>query len=336
MISDIYFRFLLETISNDASIIEKPSTHQELGIEQNKVPIKYFSYLIEFNYTQNINSKLGLTFGKNVVALNLCDFFRMINSAETIEECLNDTVNSYHILGLRPYPMMQKGPKTTSLSISYPYDDKPCEFVSRFTCEVFFTYGLDLLQKSISKDIKPTRIFFDFPKPNYSEKYDELFGCEITYDAPLSLIEFDSILLNATLPSHNKPLHNIYMTKAFEKWRDTKRSQSFRYRATTHLMSQSPYNFSSSNLASNMNISTRGLQKRLASEDCSYSQLCKSARRELTKICLFQKGMDLEETANILGFQTQISFRKFFKEVFGHTPKVYLSSISKEELLESA
>lgn len=333
MISDIYFRFLLETIKQDPTVKATPKTYQELGINKDEVPLKYFNYLIEFNYLQNPDSELGLVFGKNVVALNLCDFFRMISSADTVGESLDSTVSTYHILGLSPYPVIQKGEDISSLSIAYPYNHMS-EYARRFTCEVFFSYGLDLFQKSISPDIRPTKIFFDFEKPKYAHMYEKLFNCELVYDAPLAIIEFESKMLSAPLINKNKPLHNIYMAKAFEQWRESKREQSFHYRAITQLMSQSPSNFTSAILAENMNISTRGLQKRLAAEDFTFSKITKSARQELCKICLFQKGMNLEETATALGFQTQISFRKFFKEVFNTTPKSYLLSKLKKAQAE--
>lgn len=336
MISDIYFRLLLDTITKDPSITNKPETFKDfsLGKTEGVAATSYFSYLLEFAFLNNPQSNLGLSFGQNVVALNLCDFFRMITTAETVEECLTATVSIYHVLGLIPYPVVYKGPRVSSVAIAFPYEASCEEYVRRFTSEVFFAYGLDLFQKAVSKDVKPIRMFLDFPKPVYSEHYDNLFDCEIIYDSPISMVEFPSSMLSASLPSHNKPLHNIYMAKAFEHWADTKRNQSFRYRAITQLMSQSPYNFSSTNLAAAMSISTRGLQKRLAAENNSYSQVCKQARRELAKICLFQKGMDFEETAKALGFQTQVSFRKFFKEQFGGNPKAYL--LSKSEQLESA
>jgi AraC-like DNA-binding protein len=333
MISDIYFRLLLDIIDNDPAITEQPLSYKELCFEGVGAPLKYFSYLIEFIYKHNIDSNMGFIYGKNVVALNLCDFFRTITTAETVEECLSATVKIYHILGLKPYPAIFKGKKISSLAIAFPYENSSFEYVRRFTCEVFFSYGLDLFQKAVSSDVKPIRIFLDYPKPSYAKHYDQLFDCEIIYDSPIALIEFPSSILSASLPSHNKPLHNIYMAKAFEQWSDTKRNQNFRYRAITQLMNQSQFNFSSSNLADAMNISTRGLQKRLAAEDSSYSQVSKLARRELAKICLFQKGMDFEETAKKLGFQTQVSFRKFFKEQFGDNPKAYL--LSKPEQFES-
>lgn len=330
MISDIYFRLLLDSIEKDPTITEKPLHHKDLDLGTEDIATKYFSYLVDFIYKNNINSNMGFIFGKNVVALNLCDFFRMITTAETVEECLSATVSIYHVLGLNPYPVVHKGSRTSSVAIAFPYESESQEYMRRFTSEVFFAYGLDLFQKSVSMDVKPVRMFLDFPKPSYADQYHQLFDCEIVFDAPIAMVEFSSHMLSAPLPSHNKPLHNIYMAKAFEQWSETKRSQNFRYRAITQLMSQSPYNFSSSNLATAMNISTRGLQKRLAAEDSSYSQVCKLARRELTKICLFQKGLDFDETAKVLGFQTQVSFRKFFKEQFGGNPKAYLLSTSEQ------
>jgi len=336
MISDIYFRLLLDTITKDPSIIKKPIAFKDfsLGEIEGDPATRYFSYLVEFVFQNNPQSNMGLSFGKNVVALNLCDFFRLISTAETVEECLLATVSIYHILGLLPYPVVYKGSQVSSVAIAFPYEPTCEEYTRRFTSEVFFAYGLDLFQKAVSKDVKPIRMFLDYPKPDYFDDYQNLFNCEIIYNSPISLVEFPSSMLSASLASQNDTLHNIYMAKAFEHWAATKRNQSFRYRAITQLMSQPGGNFSSASLAKAMNISTRGLQKRLAAENSTYSQVCKQARRELAKICLFQKGMDFDQTATALGFQTQVSFRKFFKEQFEGSPEARL--LSKPDLLELA
>jgi AraC-like DNA-binding protein len=336
MISDIYFRLLLDTISKDSLLKETPKNFKDFCLEkiEGDDATAYFSYLIGFVFQHNPQSNMGLSFGKNVVALNLCDFFRVITTADTVEECLSVTVKIYHTLGLLPYPVVCKGPKVSSVAIAFPYEATCEKYVRRFTSEIFFSYGLDLFQKSVSKDVKPLRIFLDYPKPDYADQYQKLFNCDIIYDSPISYIEFPSHMLSASLPSQHKPLHNIYMAKAFDSWVETKRNQSFRYRAITQLMSEPRVNFSSAHLAVAMNISTRGLQKRLAAESSSYSQVCKQARTELAKICLFQKGLDFDETAKILGFQTQVSFIKFFKEQFGSHPKAYI--LSKSEQLEPA
>lgn len=334
MIDDIYSRLLQDIIKNDPSILATPLSIKELGSDYSQDPAKHLSYLINFIYQNNIHSELGLLFGENIVALNICDFLKMITSASTLEECLNDTVRIYHTLNLKPFPNLHKHGETSSLSICYPYNSSTSDSSRRFSAEVFFSYGLDLFRKSINSNIIPSKVYLDFDKPAYAHRYDELFNCEIIYNAPLTLIEFPTEVLATPLPTKNDLLHNTFISKALETWTQNKKTQRFKYRACTLLMNQSPYNFCSDNLANSMSISTRGLQKKLATEGTSYSQVCKQTRTELAKICLFQKGMDFEETANILGFQTQVSFRKFFKEQFGDNPKTYM--LSKSEQLEPA
>ena len=124
MISDIYFRLLLDTITKDPSITNTPETFKDfsLGKTEGVAATSYFSYLLEFVFLNNPQSNMGLSFGQNVVALNLCDFFRMITTAETVEECLTATVSIYHVLGLIPYPVVYKGPRVSSVAIAFPYE----------------------------------------------------------------------------------------------------------------------------------------------------------------------------------------------------------------------
>ncbi len=83
-----------------------------------------------------------------------------------------------------------------------------------------------------------------------------------------------------------------------------------------------PASFNGQYLADALNISPRGLQKRLSAEGCSYSLMCQVVRKELVKVCLYQRHYELEVITACLGFQSQASFRKFFRTHFGLTANI--------------
>ena len=325
MFSDIYFRLLVELMEQDPNIpeIPKPNFSNQVAFS----PAQYFSELIDFIYEHDVDSDLGIRFGNHLSPMNVCDFSRLLTTSDTIRNGLDIMINYYHMLGLKPFPSVHEAFDTFSVAIAFPYEEVYHEGCKRFAAETFYSYAVNYVRDIVSPDMNPKRIFLDYPEPAYSDKYLKQFRCPIEYDAPLSMIEFSDHIIDTQLPTANPSLHKVYLNKAKDSWQTLKRLQSTRYRTITQIMQHAPDCFNSQVLADSMNISVRGLQKRLSAEGSSISFVTQLARRELTKTCMIQKGMDTEDTAKVLGFQTLASFRKFFKQQFGISPTSFLRSL---------
>jgi len=89
-------------------------------------------------------------------------------------------------------------------------------------------------------------------------------------------------------------------------------------------------------LASRLNISVRGLQKRLSKTGQSFSGISNQCRRELAKTYLIQQQQSVDYTAEQLGFQTNSGFRRFFKTEFNTSPSDFIEKSLEHELAEIA
>jgi len=336
MFSDIYFRLLLEVMDKDPNIQHTPCRLTEGDDKPEVTSVKYYGQLISSIYQQNPDSNIGLVFGQHMSPINGCDFSRLLTTAQHIGQCFDLLVKQYHTLNLKLFPILHINQGLVSISISFPYQDENNKNEVRFCNETFYSYCLNSLRALVDESINPVRVHLNCAKPLYTEQLEALFRCPIIYDSPISIIEFSEDILKRELPSWNKSLHEVYLSRAQESWQDMKRLQSFRYRAVTILMTQAPNGFNGQYLADEISISIRGLQKRLSAEGSSISHICQLARRELTKVCLFQRQMSFEETAITLGFQTQASFRRFFKSQFAMGPKKFLMMHQTLEKTETA
>ena len=325
MFSDVYFRLLVELMEQDDKISSIPKPSLSSGVAFS--PAQYFSELIDFIYQCDPDSKLGLNFGNHLSPMNVCDFSRLLTTSDSIRSGLDIMIHYYHMLGLKPFPSVHQSFGTFSVAITFPYEEHYHEGCRRFAAETFYSYAANYIREIVHPDINPKRIFLDYPKPTYGDDYLKTFKCPIEFDAPLSMIEFSDHIIDTPLPTANPALHKVYLNKAKDSWQTLKRLQSTRYRTITQLMLNAPDCFNSQVLADSLNISVRGLQKRLSSEGASVSFVTQLARRELTKTCMIQKGLDTEDTAKCLGFQTLPSFRKFFKHQFGVSPASFLRAL---------
>ena len=323
MFSDIYFRLLLEVMGKDPNIKNIPNLKLEDERHANLSAVLNFHRLIKSIYEQCPESSIGLEFGRQVKPINACDFSRLIATSKDVASGFDALVEFYPRLNLKPFPLLYKNEQHISIALCFPYE-KPIGMAhKRFCSETFYSFCLNLLSDVVVAPICPVKLYLDFPKPSYANEYQQLFQCEVEFDAPLSMIVFDRSIENHPLTSANECLHEVYLTKAHEAWQQVKRQQNFQYRTLSQLMRDFPASFNGQHLADALNISPRGLQKRLSAEGCSYSLMCQVVRKELVKVCLYQRSYELEDIAACLGFQSQASFRKFFRTHFGLTASMH-------------
>ena len=323
MFSDIYFRLLLEVMGKDPNIKNIPNLKLEHERHANLSAVLNFHRLIKSIYEQCPESSIGLEFGRQVKPINACDFSRLIATSKDVASGFDALVEFYPRLNLKPFPLLYKNEQHISIALCFPYE-KPIGMAhKRFCSETFYSFCLNLLSDVVVAPICPVKLYLDFPKPSYANEYQQLFQCEVEFDAPLSMIVFDRSIENHPLTSANECLHEVYLTKAHEAWQQVKRQQNFQYRTLSQLMRDFPASFNGQHLADALNISPRGLQKRLSAEGCSYSLMCQVVRKELVKVCLYQRSYELEDIAACLGFQSQASFRKFFRTHFGLTASMH-------------
>jgi len=73
-------------------------------------------------------------------------------------------------------------------------------------------------------------------------------------------------------------------------------------------------------LARELHLSTRTLQRRLTEQDLTFQRLLDEARRELARHYLLQSSRELNETAYLLGYEDANSFFRAFHHWEGTSP----------------
>jgi len=73
-------------------------------------------------------------------------------------------------------------------------------------------------------------------------------------------------------------------------------------------------------VARELHLSTRTLQRRLTAEQAKFQQLMEEARRELAQHYLLHSSLELNETAYLLGYEDSNSFFRAFQQWEGTSP----------------
>jgi len=324
MLDDIYLRLLYELAPSELALsnidIQRLLESHNEGIKSNTD----YGQLAKSIYLANPQSNIGLKLGHFLMPSQLCDFSRVLVTSENLMQALTLFERLYYVQGACYHPFTSRANSMARLALIFPYKHNPSVQHRRFCVETAFSYLVNGLRESIAPDFLPNKVFFDFPKPEYAEQYTTLFGDNVSFDQALNMIEFDEQYLYIEHRTHNPTLHQIYLNKCSDTINSNNRQTNFEHKAVSCLLRHHPESLNSKKLAEKLNISVRGLQKRLSKNGLSFSSIANDCRRELAKIYLVQEQQSLDYTAEQLGFQTCSGFRRFFKSEFSKTPAEFL------------
>lgn len=325
MLDEIYLRLFLEVIPDNLQVSRLDIARIRDSSETKGSGRSYYGSLIKSVYQSLPESDIGLSFGKFLYPSTLCDFSRMLMTADNLQAAFELVAKMHYIHGAGFFPVISRKPGKVSIALTYPYRKNASEYQRRFCAESVFSYILNSIRETIDPAYCPIAITLDYPEVPYHDKCRQQFGANVQFVQPLASIEIDEKLLYVQLSTRNPTLHQLYINKCLDSWKESESRQNFEYRAITYLMQYHPETFNSQKLASRLNISIRGLQKRFSKQGDSFSQLASLARRELVKVYLFQKEQGIDFTAEQLGFQSNSGFRRFFKAEFDLSPGEYLA-----------
>lgn len=326
MLDEIYLRLLLELVPSSLKLTGLDVRRLIEQFNDSSHSRRAYGELIKHIYLDTNDSDIGLNFGEHLHPATLCDLSRALMTSQNVQAALT-LLEKYHFIhGASYYPIIYKQPGTFSIALTFPYKNKVPLHQRRFCAEAVFSYVYNSLKETVCASLAPLSICLDYPKPVYAKSYSNRFNCQASFDCPLSIITFEDQLLHRELSTHNPTLHHLYLNKSLDIWQKSERLQDFEYRTISQIMRDHPSSFNSQKLASKLNISVRGLQKRLNKNGQSFSQLSNVARRELSKVYLYQMNQNIEFTAEQLGFQTASGFRRFFKTEFAQTPIEFIET----------
>lgn len=324
MLDDIYLRLLYELAPSELTLsnldIQRTLTSHNEGLHSNRG----YGNLIKSIYQANPQSNIGVKLGQFLLPSQLCNFSRVLVTSETLMSALSILERLYYMQGACYHPFVSYANGKVSLALIFPYKHNPSEQQRRFCAETAFAYLINGIRENIAPTFRPSKVILDYPKPEYAEQYERLLGNNISFGNALNILEFDDHYLYKKHATHSPTLHQMYLNKCLDGVNTHDRQTSFEHKAISCLLRHHPDTLNSKKLAAKLNISVRGLQKRLSKNGNSFSSIANDCRRELAKVYLIQEQQSLDYTAEQLGFQTNSGFRRFFKSEFSETPAEFL------------
>ncbi len=166
------------------------------------------------------------------------------------------------------------------------------------------------------------------PAPVDPEPYFEYFGGEVQFGAKVNGICIPASIAEERLPTGNPELARINDQVAREYLARLEKA-NITNRVHVLLTSMLPSGTASQeNIAGELHMSLRSLQRKLSDEGVTYKELLDTTRRDLALSYMEEGKRSVSELTFLLGFSDSSSFARAFKRWTGKSPRDYRAELN--------
>lgn len=175
--------------------------------------------------------------------------------------------------------------------------------------------------------LPPAPVHFMHAAPAGLSEYRRIFGADVHFNSDRHYASFDAALLQWPVPNADVGMYPLLQQHAEQLLKEKQRAESdggivALVRASiSRNLAQDRVRLPQ--IAQELNITQRTLQRKLQEAGLSFQQLLDQTRHELALSYLKQGQLGIAEIAFMLGFQEQSSFNHAFKEWTGLNPGAY-------------
>jgi len=186
--------------------------------------------------------------------------------------------------------------------------------------DVCFAWIVGIGRRGTERPLNPVRVELA-RAPAHREMYEAHFRCPVRFKASQNALVFGKADIELPFVTYNAELLAIVAPQLEAELAQQLAQKSFGEQAKgilKHLLAgQRP---GIQDLATELHVSTRTLQRRLTEQGLSFQRLLEEARRELARHYLLHSSVELHETAYLLGYEDANSFFRAFHHWEGTSP----------------
>jgi AraC-like DNA-binding protein len=202
--------------------------------------------------------------------------------------------------------------------------DRP---IPRQRIEFIYVTVLGFVRWISRPDIAPLVVELAYPGPADLAPYQAVFKGKVLFDTTRNSLLFSRDDMRAALPTFNPQLAEMHERFAGEYLRHFDQKQ-ISYRVREAIIKKLPDGEPRRDeVAGELRMSERTLQRRLEEEETSFLQLLDDTRRELADQYLGRLHLSLGQAAYLLGFSDQSSFFRACRRWFNLSPGQYRSQL---------
>ncbi|MCX7144012.1 MAG: AraC family transcriptional regulator [Proteobacteria bacterium] len=183
----------------------------------------------------------------------------------------------------------------------------------------------DMCRTNFGRAFRAKHIAFGHLAPADARPYEAFFGCPVTFNAGSNRMLIGRADADHPLPTANQQLAAVHDgILAEELARIDKTDVMARVRSSV-LERMASGELSEEDSASDLHMSRRSLQRRLAEADATYQSLVDDTRRDLALRYIQDPAKSATDITFLLGYSQQSAFTRAFRRWTGTSPSEYRS-----------
>jgi AraC-like DNA-binding protein len=186
--------------------------------------------------------------------------------------------------------------------------------------DAMFATLLLLFQRGSGQALAPKRVELTRVRADEAMLM-RFFGCPLKFRAKRDALVFDERVLDTPFVTHNADLLDALLPSLDEQVARTRGNgflDDVRQAIAKRMSGERP---SAEKVAHELATSARTLQRRLGEHGTTYQEVLDDVRRHTARRLLGAEGIEIAETAFLLGFEELNSFTRAFRSWEGKTPK---------------
>ncbi len=200
----------------------------------------------------------------------------------------------------------------------------PRQLGLRLSNETTIAAILSMLRQVSTQAVQPIEVYLKHSAPDITDDHEAYFGCPVIFNA-----ETDALLFtHGDMAQPNRKgdegivrfIDSHLDSEVAKLPDDTSLDRQVKNAVTVSLSAGVP---KISDVAGQLGMSGRTLQRRLSEKGLSYQAVVDGARRELATSLLAETDYPLAEVAFLAGFSEQSAFNRAFRRWAGETPRSY-------------
>jgi len=194
------------------------------------------------------------------------------------------------------------------------------------TQDAYVTFMVRFMRVLYQKPLDPIWVEMLRPCPEGGpQPYLDYFNCPTRFDCEFVRIALDPRVMDEELHGGNAELALQNDEVVIRYLQEMDKSDIVNWVRGLIIKNLSSGTLSKTSIASQLHMSPRNLQFKLAAQDTSYQEILDTTRRELALAYIEQRRVAITEIAYLLGFTDSANFTRAFRRWTGKSPSEFRS-----------
>lgn len=196
-----------------------------------------------------------------------------------------------------------------------------------FVAEFWRSSNHTFLSRALEAPFPSLRMLLPYPAPPHWRSYERMFNCPVEFGADTMEWHFAESTWFLPLPNANPVVAKV-CERFCEEVLSEQRPASELADSIRALLVKQPGRFANiEDIASELGMSLRTLNRRLAAEGITYQSIIDDIRKTLAVEYLERTTLSVEQICERVGFSDPSNFRKAFKKWTGQPPSFFRTEV---------